>query len=54
VLIRSGLSPLGPLACNTAAPDEGNMYLIRHVASPALQERFLKPLVEGAPARPFS
>jgi acyl-CoA dehydrogenase len=41
VLIRSGLSPLGPLACNTAAPDEGNMYLIRHVASPALQERFL-------------
>ncbi|WP_343615719.1 acyl-CoA dehydrogenase [Novosphingobium sp.] len=47
VLIRSGLSPLGPLACNTAAPDEGNMYLIRHVASPALQERFLKPLVEG-------
>src|SRR5262245_65167846 len=27
VLIRTGLSPLGPLACNTAAPDEGNMYL---------------------------
>ncbi|MCB2049765.1 MAG: acyl-CoA dehydrogenase, partial [Novosphingobium sp.] len=25
VLIRSGLSPLGPLACNTNAPDEGNM-----------------------------
>src|SRR5688500_10958913 len=27
ILIRSGLSPLGPLACNTNAPDEGNMYL---------------------------
>ncbi|MGF7155625.1 acyl-CoA dehydrogenase family protein [Novosphingobium gossypii] len=47
VLIRSGLSPLGPLACNTMAPDEGNMYLIGHVGSPALKERFLKPLVEG-------
>ena len=23
VLERTGLSPLGPLACNTAAPDEG-------------------------------
>lgn len=32
VLIRSGLSPLGPLALNTAAPDEGNMYLLGHVA----------------------
>ncbi|MBT0669536.1 acyl-CoA dehydrogenase [Novosphingobium profundi] len=47
VLIRSGLSPLGPLACNTAAPDEGNMYLIGHVASDELKARFLKPLVEG-------
>jgi acyl-CoA dehydrogenase len=28
VLIRSGLSPLGPTAVNTAAPDEGNMYLL--------------------------
>ncbi len=47
ILIRSGLSPLGPLACNTNAPDEGNIYLIGHVGSPDLQERFLKPLVEG-------
>ncbi len=47
VLIASGLSPLGPLACNTAAPDEGNMYLLGHVASPALQRRFLAPLVSG-------
>ena len=28
VLIRSGLSPLGMLAVNTQAPDEGNMYLL--------------------------
>ncbi|MEZ5743090.1 MAG: acyl-CoA dehydrogenase [Sphingomonadaceae bacterium] len=47
ILIKSGLSPLGPLACNTNAPDEGNMYLIGHVGSPELQERFLKPLHEG-------
>ena len=47
VLIKSGLSPLGPLACNTNAPDEGNMYLIGKEGSPELKERFLRPLVEG-------
>ena len=47
VLIRSGLSPLGPLACNTMAPDEGNMYLIGHVASAELKERFFAPMIEG-------
>ena len=47
VLIRSGLSPLGPLACNTAAPDEGNMYLLGHLASQLQQEKFLVPLVAG-------
>ena len=47
VLIRSGLSPLGPLACNTMAPDEGNMYLLGHVASAEQKERFLRPLVDG-------
>lgn len=47
VLQKSGLSPLGPLACNTAAPDEGNMYLLGRVGSPEQKERFLKPLVAG-------
>ena len=47
VLKKSGLSPLGPLAVNTAAPDEGNMYLLGKVASSEQQARFLKPLVEG-------
>ena len=47
VLIRSGLSILGPLACNTSAPDEGNMYLLGKVGSPEMQERFMRPLVEG-------
>lgn len=47
VLIRSGLSPLGPIACNTAAPDEGNMYLLGKVGGPELKARFLEPLVRG-------
>lgn len=47
VLQRSGLSPLGPHACNTAAPDEGNMYLLGKVASPPQKEAFLAPLVAG-------
>jgi len=47
VLIRSGLSPLGPVAVNTAAPDEGNMYLLGKVGSEPQKERFLKQLVEG-------
>ena len=47
VLQKSGVSPLGPLAVNTMAPDEGNMYLIGHVGTPEIKERFLKPLVEG-------
>lgn len=47
VLIRSGLSPLGPLALNTAAPDEGNMYLLGHVGSDHLKDKFLRRMVAG-------
>src|SRR5271163_3423940 len=47
VLKPSGLSPLGPVAVNTMAPDEGNMYLLGKVASPAQRARFLAPLVSG-------
>lgn len=47
ILKKSGLSPLGPLACNTAAPDEGNMYLMGRVASPAQKAEFLQPVIEG-------
>lgn len=47
VLQKTGLSPLGPLACNTGAPDEGNMYLLGKVGSPEIKERFLEPLVAG-------
>ena len=47
VLKASGLSPLGPVAVNTMAPDEGNMYLLGKVGSPEIKERFLKPMIEG-------
>jgi acyl-CoA dehydrogenase len=47
LLEAAGYSPLGPLAMNCAAPDEGNMHLLAMVATPAQQERYLRPLVAG-------
>jgi acyl-CoA dehydrogenase len=47
ILRAAGLSPLGPVALNVSAPDEGNMYLLGRVATPAQCERFLKPLISG-------
>lgn len=47
VLRASGLSMLGPVALNTMAPDEGNMFLLAKVATPEQQLRFLDPLVSG-------
>ena len=47
VFRASGLSPLGPLACNTASPDEGNIYLLNRVASAEQKQRFLDPLISG-------
>ncbi len=53
VLRKSGLSPLGPLACNTMAPDEGNMFLLGKVATDAQKTRFLAPLVNGTARSAF-
>lgn len=47
VLRASGLSMLGPVALNTMAPDEGNMFLLAKVANPEQRLRFLDPLVSG-------
>ena len=47
VLQRSGISLLGPVAVNTAAPDEGNMYLLGKVGNAAQKQHFLLPLVSG-------
>ncbi|MFZ9396485.1 MAG: acyl-CoA dehydrogenase family protein [Erythrobacter sp.] len=47
ILRKSGLSPLGPIACHVMAPDEGNMYLLGKVGSAQIKQRFLQPLVSG-------
>jgi acyl-CoA dehydrogenase len=47
LLKKAGLSPLGPIALNVAAPDEGNMYLLGKVANTAQKQTFLEPLVSG-------
>ncbi|HBM87156.1 MAG: acyl-CoA dehydrogenase family protein [Parvibaculaceae bacterium] len=47
ILKKSGLSPLGPVACNTMAPDEGNMFLLGKAGSEEQKARFLAPLVSG-------
>jgi acyl-CoA dehydrogenase len=53
VLRAAGRSPLGPIAVNVAAPDEGNMYLLGKVGTPAQQERFLRPLLDGSARSAF-
>jgi acyl-CoA dehydrogenase len=47
VLKRSGLSPLGPVAVNTMAPDEGNMFLLGKIGTTQQKQHFLEPLIRG-------
>ena len=47
VFEEAGYSPLGPVALNIHAPDEGNIHLLEAVATPAQKERWLHPLVDG-------
>lgn len=47
VFEEAGYSPLGPVAMNIHAPDEGNMHLLERVATPAQKERWLRPLAAG-------
>jgi len=53
VLRASGLSPLGPLAVNVMAPDEGNMFLLGKVGSPEQKARFLAPMIAGTARSAF-
>jgi acyl-CoA dehydrogenase len=43
----AGYSPLGPVALNVMAPDEGNMHLLERVCTPEQKVRFLSPLAHG-------
>jgi acyl-CoA dehydrogenase len=47
VFEEAGYSPLGPVAMNIHAPDEGNIHLMEVVATPAQKARWLHPLVNG-------
>jgi alkylation response protein AidB-like acyl-CoA dehydrogenase len=47
VFEESGYSLFGPMALNLAAPDEGNIHLLDHAASPDQRERYLAPLARG-------
>lgn len=47
VFEESGYSPLGPVAMNVHAPDEGNVHLMEVVATEEQKVRWLRPLVEG-------
>ncbi|WP_434223286.1 acyl-CoA dehydrogenase family protein [Sinimarinibacterium thermocellulolyticum] len=47
VFEEAGYSPLGPVALNIHAPDEGNIHLLEAVATPAQKARWLQPMVEG-------
>ena len=43
----AGRSIFGPACFNVAAPDDGNMYLLNKVATPAQKERWLLPVIHG-------
>ena len=40
-------SIFGPVAFNSAAPDDGNMMVLEQAANEAQKERWLKPIVDG-------
>jgi acyl-CoA dehydrogenase len=43
----AGRSIFGPVCFNIAAPDDGNLYLLNKVATPAQKERWLNPILRG-------
>ena len=40
-------SIFGPVAFNCAAPDDGNMDVLARLATPAQQDEWLAPIVDG-------
>jgi acyl-CoA dehydrogenase len=48
VFQEAGYSPIGPVALNCMAPDEGNMHMLAQIATEPQQERYLAPLAAGS------
>jgi acyl-CoA dehydrogenase len=44
---EAGYSLFGPVAMNIAAPDEGNVHLLAHIADPEQKQQYLQPLARG-------
>lgn len=51
VFEETGYSLFGPTALNIAAPDEGNVHMLAHVANTEQKQQYLAPLAHGAVAR---
>jgi hypothetical protein len=47
VFEEAGYSLFGPAALNIAAPDEGNVHMLAHIANPEQKQRYLAPLSQG-------
>ncbi|MQY17531.1 acyl-CoA dehydrogenase family protein [Nocardia macrotermitis] len=47
VFEEAGYSLFGPTALNIAAPDEGNVHMLAHIADPEQKQQFLEPLARG-------
>ncbi|MET7773318.1 acyl-CoA dehydrogenase family protein [Nocardia sp. NPDC005366] len=47
VFEEAGYSLFGPSALNIAAPDEGNVHMLAHIADEAQKQQYLEPLARG-------
>ncbi|MGV9835782.1 acyl-CoA dehydrogenase family protein [Nocardia niigatensis] len=47
VFEEAGYSLFGPTALNIAAPDEGNVHMLAHIANPEQKQQYLEPLARG-------
>jgi len=44
---EAGYSPIGPVALNCMAPDEGNMHMLELIGTPEQKQQYLVPLASG-------
>ena len=42
-----GRSIFGPVVFNSAAPDDGNMFVLNKIGTPVQKERWLQPIIDG-------